>query len=76
MAAPIVSIRMNLSLVQQCGPVLECGRIALGWSFRGIQSSVATGSVVTKPPASPGWLTRNHPSVVPSPSLCSPGRPV
>jgi hypothetical protein len=44
--------------------------------FRGIHASLATGSVVTKLPASPGWLTLNHPSVVPSPSLCTPGRPV
>ena len=43
-----------------------------GWLFSGIQSSVPTGSVVTKPPSG----ARNQPSVVPSPSLCTPGRPV
>src|SRR5205814_4217122 len=40
--------------------------------FRSIQSSEPTGSVVTKPPS----LARNQPSVVPSPSLCTPGLPV
>ena len=38
----------------------------------GIQSSEPTGSVVTNPPS----LARNQPSVVPSPSLCTPGLPV
>jgi hypothetical protein len=38
----------------------------------GIQSSDATGSVVTKPPSG----ARNQPSVVPSPSWCTPGLPV
>src|SRR5215469_15204735 len=46
--------------------------LAAGKSLSGIQSSVATGSVVRKLPSG----ARNQPSVVPSPSLCTPGLPV
>ena len=50
--------------------------LALGWSLSGIQSSVPTGSVVTKPPSPRGLSDLNQPSVVPSPSVCTPGLPV
>src|SRR5438309_1670608 len=49
--------------------------LAVGWSLSGIQSSVPIGSVVTKPPSLTGVLERNQPSVVVSPSECTPGRP-
>jgi hypothetical protein len=50
--------------------------LAVGKSLSGIQSSLATGSVVTNPPSPAGRFERNQPSVLPSPSWWTPGRPV
>ncbi len=50
--------------------------LTVGWLLSGIQAIVPTGSVVTKPPSPTGLLLRNQPSVAPSPSARTPGRPV
>ena len=50
--------------------------LTVGWLLSGIQAIVPTGSVVMKPPSPTGVLLRNQPSVAPSPSTCTPGRPV
>ena len=49
---------------------------ASGWLFIGIHESLPTGSVVTKEPSAPTVEMRNQPSVEPSPSVCTPGRPM
>src|SRR5580765_1318600 len=49
---------------------------ASGWLFIGIHESLPTGSVVTKLPSLPAVVMRNQPSVEPSASTCTPGRPV
>ena len=50
--------------------------LTVGWLLSGIQAIVPTGSVVMKPPSPTGVLLRNQPSVRPSPSTWTPGRPV
>ena len=49
---------------------------AVGKLFIGIHESLPTGSVVTNEPSWPAVAMRNQPSVEPSPSVCTPGRPV
>ena len=52
--------------------------LAVGWLLSGIQAMLPTGSVVTKLPSfgAAVVLTRNQPSVEPSPSVWTPGRPL
>ena len=50
--------------------------LTVGWLLSGIQAIDPTGSVVMNPPSPSGLLLRNQPSLAPSPSTWTPGRPV